>query len=545
MSEEIDKSKLDSTLGDSSVGRTWRLLKFTDYAIERFRADFINKKTGKYRKQVRTPFDVSRNTALKGLKLVHYRKSKKKYFIIQYWFNDKSLSLSLGEFRPGVFGVKEVEAKVFDLVKEHTNDKGHWVKNPKQTIQDKEVKITKAEIEKSQQLTIRDVIERIAKDGFPKTKRQGSLSVHSIKEFIKFMFGFNWRSRCLVYAESEKGYGKVSFKHRTHPRKILKPTSWEDLFNKFPGGNGIITDKKLNPKLETSLYDNDLSKLVIDELNEGMIKKYIDKPGRSYGTKANMLDCFRRLWSFSLDNNLFGDVPPTINFDNITFKKPDETHSVSRKYDNLRFTDNELPVIFNALMKRRELYPFQAEALLFMMFTGRRNEETLKIKWSNVDEANGVITLPRSITKARKEEFIDITPPVALVLKSLKKHKEGRYQKYRFIDWLFPTLRTNTQRLYDDVYVRSHSTRMKTLRGCWLDLVKETGIVGSPKMFRKTFSSLAKLTLGTSSKARALTGHEQDATLDVHYDKTPRDKAKEYAHQVANAKVFDFVKKTG
>ena len=83
----------------------------------------------------------------------------------------------------------------------------------------------------------------------------------------------------------------------------------EDLFNKFPGGSGVITSKKLNPKLETSLYDNELSKLVIDELNEGMIKKYIDKPGRSYGTKANMLDCFRRLWSFSLDNNLFGDVP--------------------------------------------------------------------------------------------------------------------------------------------------------------------------------------------------------------------------------------------
>ena len=74
-------------------------------------------------------------------------------------------------------------------------------------------------------------------------------------------------------------------------------------------------------------------------------------------------------------------------------------------YDDLRFTDNELPVIFNALMKRRELYPFQAEALLLMMFTGRRNEETLKIKWSNVDEANGIITLPRSITKARKDEL--------------------------------------------------------------------------------------------------------------------------------------------
>ena len=51
------------------------------------------------------------------------------------------------------------------------------------------------------------------------------------------MFGFNWRSRCLVYAETEKGYGKVSFKHRTQ-RKKVKPTSWEDLFSKFPGGSG-------------------------------------------------------------------------------------------------------------------------------------------------------------------------------------------------------------------------------------------------------------------------------------------------------------------
>ena len=58
-------------------------------------------------------------------------------------------------------------------------------------------------------------------------------------------------------------------------------------------------------------------------------------------------------------------------------------------------------------------------------------------------------------------------------------------------------------------------------------------------MFRKTFTTIAKLELGTSSKARALTGHEQDATLDIHYDKTPRSKAKQYAHQVAKLFKFD------
>ena len=38
---------------------------------------------------------------------------------------------------------------------------------------------------------------------------------------------------------------------------------------------------------------------------------------------------------------------------------------------------------------------------------------------------------------------------------------------------------------------------------------------GAPKMLRKTFSSIAKIELGTTSKARALTGHEQDSTLDI------------------------------
>ena len=177
------------------------------------------------------------------------------------------------------------------------------------------------------------------------------------------------------------------------------------------------------------------------------------------------------------------------------------------------------------------------------MCTGRRESETLKLKWSDVDFEKGVITMPRGITKARKVEYIDITQPVSTVLNYLKDKQKGEYEKYRFIDWLFPTTRTNTERLHEDDYVRSNATRIKSLRGCWEDLVKETGIVGSPKMFRKTFSSIAKIKLGTSSKARALTGHEQDATLDRYYDKTPREKAREYAHTLAT--VFDFIKKTG
>ena len=59
MTDENNISKLGDKLGDSNVRQTRRSLKFTDYAIDRYNADFINAK-GKTQKQVRISFDVSK-----------------------------------------------------------------------------------------------------------------------------------------------------------------------------------------------------------------------------------------------------------------------------------------------------------------------------------------------------------------------------------------------------------------------------------------------------------------------------------------------------
>ena len=67
-----------------------------------------------------------------------------------------------------------------------------------------------------------------------------------------------------------------------------------------------------------------------------------------------------------------------------------------------------------------------------------------------------------SITKARKVEYIDITPPVKFVLDSIDEKLKGNYQKYRFVDWL--SLQELTQkRLHEDKYVRSDQCRIKKL----------------------------------------------------------------------------------
>jgi hypothetical protein len=91
----MSKSKLDVRLEDKVS------IKFTDYAIKNFEYDF---KPGSKLRQGGVNFS---NSGLKGLKLFQYRKTKKKYFIQQFWFNGKSDKWTVGEFRLDVYGVNE------------------------------------------------------------------------------------------------------------------------------------------------------------------------------------------------------------------------------------------------------------------------------------------------------------------------------------------------------------------------------------------------------------------------------------------------------
>ena len=513
-------------------------LKFTDYAIEKYTSSFGV--PSKYR--VYTPFDVSKHTILKGLKLCQFFKTKKKFFVLRYWFNNQYKSITIGEFKPGIFGVRGCEDKVYEIARAHQDHKGLWIKDPQTTIHNEQTKITKAVIEESQKLSINEVIIRLCKANFPKAKREGRLTADSIQKKVKDLIGWNWRTRHLLYLDDRRGHGQVHFKANFHKR-TAKPDDWDDLFKKFPVGHGIIKDKKFNPNNERSVFDSDLGKLVIDELNTGIVKRYIEQRDRSFGKKKNMLDTFKTLWAFAKDNNCFGDIIPQDPTKDITFKRPEVSRSPGTIYNDRRFTDQEIRLMFNWLTtpENYERYPFQAEIILLMMITGRRAEETMKIRKTMINYDEELITLPASITKARKTEYIDITPPVAKVLKQIQSHTDGKHKAYRFLDWLFPTTRINKKKLHEDYYVRSDQCRTKEIRGCWNAMMKDLNMEGAPKMLRKTFSSIAKIELGTTSKARALTGHEQDSTLDIHYDKTNRAKAKEYALQVAKRFNFDKV----
>ena len=88
-------------------------IKFQDAAIERlnlFEDDYSyfdeETQTIKFKKQIYIPFDVSKNTHLKGLKLCVFKNTNTKSFVVQSWYNNKSKYHVLGKYIPGLFTTK-------------------------------------------------------------------------------------------------------------------------------------------------------------------------------------------------------------------------------------------------------------------------------------------------------------------------------------------------------------------------------------------------------------------------------------------------------
>ena len=153
------------------------------------------------------------------------------------------------------------------------------------------------------------------------------------------------------------------------------------------------------------------------------------------------------------------------------------------------------------------------------------------------EDGNPIIRMPGSITKARREAIVDITDPVKKVLDRLKVLREGEYKRFFAVPWLFPTLRTNRVKLSEAEYLHSNHTRIKNLQGCWWAIEKETGIKGSPKMFKKTFGTYGEDEVG-SDDILLFTDHKNKSTFEKHYKKPSNEKRRRCALKIAKLYTF-------
>ena len=530
-----------------------REIKPSDNTVNKKPLDFSNTKIEKCSptfgnaRHLYIPFKVPHGSHLKGLclrvsRLKGFKKIKR--FVLGYWFQGKYRKLTLGIFKPG-YGVKEVNDKLYQIVKEHTNEKGLWFKNPNITEREKETKITKSQFVESQKKTIRETIELLCKAGFPRSTRTGSLTARFISQCFRFLAGYNWRARHLKFQDDKEGNGIITFrKNILYSRKNKRTRAvkdFDELFKKFPPGEHVLKkEKHFNPSGDTSLYDDPVyGKMLIENFSTGAITRYISKR-KEYGTKKNLLASIKILRSFAKDIGLLGDKPgrdPTLD---ITLKRPIVMKNKGSIYNDKIFTLEQLADIQSGCLLLAEKFPFQAEMILLLMFTGRRQPELSKIRRKNIRLDERIIEVPAVTHKIRnKDQFITITEPVAMVLDMLDKKKDRvGYEKFKFIPWLFPTVRFDSGETGDPGYLNSESTKLKSISNCWNEIRKIKDIWGSPKMFRKSFSSLAKDTLGNTGKATKLTGHELDSTLDKFYYRTHKEVIMEDADKVAKILTF-------
>ena len=534
--------KLMINLGHNNPPVTIKSIEFTNSAIEKLKIDNLDFGNKKF---LIIPFNVPRGSHLKGLSLTVVKATKIKKFTLRFWLGGRSHEHNLGTYKPyrnsNDLGFTCVQAnkKQYDIYNEHTNDKGLYLTNPKVADKIKDTKITKHQIEILDSLTLRDIIVLICEAGFPKFLIDGaSLSRIHLASIFKFLAGYNWRAKHIRFGDDAKGNGIITFKvNPTFSRfndKTKAPTSFKDLFKKFPSGKGILAkEQHFNPTGSISLYDDEFSKTMIKdlfnaELGPPLIETYLEKYKR-YGTKRNCYHAISYLCNFALDKKIVKHKVNPCNL--VKLKKPLEIVNINSQYNNTSFNLEELKKIHEACLVVSERYPYQAEIIMMIMVTGRRFQETSKITWDFVKEDEGIIEIPKFINKIDVDQFVTITEPVKYVLDLLRKIPDRPgMESFRTLPWLFNSSRARlyTKNLHTD------KTRLKTVHKAWCLIREMTGVFGTQRTLRKTFATLAKNTLGATGPATNLTGHTTDRTLDAFYYKDNKKKIIGDANTVGN-----------
>jgi integrase len=525
-------------------------LDFSDKAIENFNPNedsFLYKdinNNSKERKQIHIPFNVPKRSPLKGLQLGIYKATKTKVFILNYWHNNKSNRLTIGFYVPKIFGVKQASEKLFRLYNEHTENT-IWVKDPKISKR----LVTKNQLELSKKKTICEVIEQYALANFPKIQRGGHLQADMARKSAAMLFGYNKRFKLIKFTtNTNSAKTEVIFKHKFKGRGQAKlnvhPESFMELFKKFPPGQNIIPGEII----ECSIYDSPIGKTLLETLTKGDIQRLISK--HTYGTQKQLINCINNIWYFAINSGLLGDNPPVNPTKDYKINKEKIKDFPAVKHNKVIFNKEITRVIWEELINCRDQFPFRAECLLFMLVTGTRQSETLRIKKADVDINKNIITLQKA--KSGKTEVVMITPAVIKVLRYLKdlENRES-YQWSKFTPWLFSTtqFRVADFDYYKDTekgqsYIQSENTQLGNPRDCWEYVRNQIRknypeFNGAPKNFRKNYSAAAVKILKNSSEAIKLTRHQLTSTLEKHYLGNNMEEIADNANLVSN-NWFDF-----
>jgi integrase len=573
----MSDEKLDTKLEQVEIKQTRSSvepIRFTENAINKVRKE--NYVFGK-RPNLYIPFEVSKDSHLKGLKLRIYKgasgeKETKKVFYVQYWFNGKADKHSIGQYNQR-FGVRECDEYLINLVKTHTDSKTRfWIKDPNETKRDEKRLIEKPDTTTAKGYTVNEVIEAYcgapifneeAERGFSKDRRDGYRSSKHAREWLRCMVGYNHRDTLVRFFDDDDGYGVAEFRHNPHLR-IAKPLNWRDFFRKYPPGRGIVHDKVYYNRRKKitytkkqsknySIYDHDLGKSKLHELKPGDIENFC-KDLSSKSVKESYVKVFITLWIFARKRGWLGTAPGECPFFNQTvFIKP-EPKKYEDKYKNVAIEDpKQLALFWQCCEELSPSFPFKAELHQFMLLTAMRKTECLKMEKKFINFDNGTLFIPKGISKIKyRDEELPITPELEVLLRNIFDlgNRPGLdHYKMKDFRWLFATRAWKFERYFNKEFRMSTKARLggdeqfiPVLRKLMQEKSGDPELLYSPKILRKTYITKSQqIFAGRSEITQQMSRHRNIDVLNGAYNKPGIETRREYASEVSKA--FPFIQR--
>tara|TARA_B100000787_G_scaffold52025_1_gene37531 strand:+ start:277 stop:1956 length:1680 start_codon:yes stop_codon:yes gene_type:complete len=474
---------------------------------------------GKWVEQVRYNFPHCKGMLCQGLMLIHKRKTGAKKIILDYWLNigtkvldekneidwDKSSNWKknpdgrivwgiskrfvMGNYHKDSFKVKHIEEKIADLRREYGNKNNlTWDQDIYDGEQLKKRSRYTGQLSQLQDYTVNQVIESFYLNGCPKiNKPSESLNKSTLGDNTRYLIGYDERLDALKFSADQHNNGLVKFTDSSGIENI------KDFFKKFPSkqletyGNG------------TSMYDSIFGQKNIRELTEFDVRNYLDTATQSPGTKRQIKECMSLIWNHALNKSMLGPTPPINPIANIKIERP--TRSALTKYDTAEFSKIEMGRIYKACLELRDVFVFQTQLILLLMFTGRRRETLLSLKLSHfefnkeihvMDDGSkittyGRINIPAHVNKTKKPDKVLITENINNVLQDLLKQR-ATLSWSMYSDWMFPSTRIPDKHLLTvDNMANDEEHRIKDVRNLFERIKKLAQLdIAAMKMFRNT-----------------------------------------------------------
>ena len=478
--------------------------------------------TQKLIEKVRYNFPNCKGQQCQGLGLIHKRKSDHKVMIMDYWLNigtkvlhnDRSINWGesknwkklkdgtviwgeskryvLGNYDRRNFNVRLIEKKISDLRRLYGNPNNlTWDKDIHAGEQLKKRGAYAAQLEELKNYTVNQVIESYFINGCPKIlKPSESINKSTMRDCTRYLIGYAGRIPTMKFSNNEFHNGVITFREKSGIN------SMEELFQKYPAkehskyGRGI------------SLYDSPLGLMNIKELTEHDARNYIFTVSNSPGTQRQIKESLSYIWKYAANKSMLGRKTLNDPLINIIIERP--TKSNFSKYNTKEFTQHQLNKIFWAAADLRNKFPFQSQVIGLMMFSGRRKETLLNLRWQNItfDEQShiaedgkkyktyGRIDIPAHVNKTKLPDKFLITQNLWHVVEDLMKQRQD-YPWSRFVDWMFPSIRVPYKhQLRKGNENNTDQSRMKDIRDFWDEVKVLAGLDEvALKMFRNTYEN--------------------------------------------------------